>query len=40
MSAINNALMQVQIETQGARLGSVQNGSGNANQATMQALVN
>jgi hypothetical protein len=40
MSVINNALMQVQIEPQGARLASGQNASLNANQANMQALVN
>jgi len=35
MSAINNALMQVQHQAQGTRLVSGQN----VNQATMQALV-
>jgi hypothetical protein len=40
MSVINNALMQAQVEPQGARLSSGQNASLNASQATMQALVN
>jgi hypothetical protein len=40
MSVINNALLQVQMETQGARLASGQNAPMNANQTTMQALVN